>query len=69
MTQEMKEYVRGVYRDMLNHYYENMGKQSKYAGELITPKMIANLTRRYLELGGTLTCEPNEVNWEEIEAV
>ena len=65
----MKEYVRGVYRDMLNHYYENMGKQSKYAGELITPKMIANLTRRYLELGGTLTCEPNEVNWEEVESV
>ena len=69
MSEEMKEYVRGVYRDMLNHYYENMGKQSKYAGELITPKMIANLTRRYLELGGTLTCEPNEVNWEEVESV
>ena len=64
-----REYVRGVYRSMLNHYYENIGKQSRYTGEIITPRMIATLTQRYLELGGTLTCEPNEINWEEIEAV
>ena len=64
-----KEYVKGVYRSMLNHYYENIGKPSRYTGEIVTPRMIATLTERYLELGGTLTREPNEINWEEIEAV
>ena len=64
-----KEYVRGVYRDMLNHYYDNIGKPSKYSGEIITPKMIATLTERFLELGGRLRSEPNEVNWEELEEV
>ena len=64
-----KEYVRGIYRSMLNHYYENIGKPSIYTGEIVTPRMIATLTERYLELGGTLTREPNEIDWEEIEAV
>ena len=64
-----REKVRGVYRDMLNHYYENIGKPSKYSGEIITPKMIASLTHRFLELGGTLKAEPNEINWEEVEEV
>ena len=64
-----REKVRGVYRDMLNHYYENIGKKSKYSGEIITPKMIASLTHRFLELGGTLKAEPNEINWEEVEEV
>ena len=64
-----KEYVRGVYRDMLNHYYDNIGKPSKYTQEIITPKMIATLTQRYLEVGGTLTREPNEIDWERGERV
>ena len=64
-----KEYVRGVYRDMLNHYYDNIGKPSKYTQEIITPKMIATLTQRYLEVGGTLTREPNEIDWERVEEV
>ena len=64
-----KEYVRGVYRDMLNHYYDNKGKTSKNTQEIITPKMIATLTQRYLEVGGTLTREPNEIDWERVEEV
>ena len=64
-----REKVRGVYRDMLNHYYENIGKPSKYTQEIITPKMIATLTERFLELGGQLRSEPNEINWEELEEV
>ena len=64
-----KQYVRGVYRDMLNHYYENIGKPSKYTQQIITPRMIATLTIRFLELGGKLRSEPNEVNWEELEEV
>ena len=64
-----KEYVKGVYANMLNHYYENIGKKSKYSGEIITPKMIASLTHRFLELGGSLKAEPNEINWEEVEEV
>ena len=31
--------------------------------------MIATLTHRYLEIGGTLTREPNEIDWEAIEEV
>ena len=64
-----REKVRGVYRDMLNHYYENIGKPSKYTQEIITPKMIATLTERFLELGGQLRSEPNEIDWEELEEV
>ena len=64
-----RQYVRAVLRDMLNYYYENLWKQSKYAGEIITPKMIGTLTTRYLELGGKLTSEPNEVDWTEIQKV
>ena len=64
-----REKVRGVYRDMLNHYYENIGKPSKYTQEIITPKMIATLKERFLELGGQLRSEPNEINWEELEEV
>ena len=59
-----REYARGVYRDMLNHYYENIGKKSKYTGMKITPKMVAILTERFLELGGKLKSEPNEIDWE-----
>ena len=64
-----KEYVKGVYRSMLNHYYENIGKPSKYTKEIITPQMIGTLTTRFLELGGKLTSEPNEVDWEESQEV
>ncbi len=64
-----KEYVRGVYREMLNYYYENLGEISKYGRELITPRLIGNLTTRYLQLGGKLTREPNDINWERVEEV
>ena len=64
-----KQYVVGVLRDMLNYYYDNIGKKSKYAREIITPKMIGTLTTRYLELGGKLTSEPNEVDWGEVQEV
>ena len=64
-----KEYVKGVYRSMLNHYYDNIGKPSKYTGTIITPKMIGTLTIRFLELGGKLKSEPNEIGWEELQEV
>ena len=59
-----REYVRGVYREMLNYYYEHIGEISKYGRELITPRIIGNLTRRYLEIGGKLTSETNDIGWE-----
>ena len=52
-----REYVRDVLRDMLNHYYDNIGEKSQYTGDIITPKMISRVTERYLELGGKLTRE------------
>ena len=64
-----REYVRSVYKDMLNHYCDNIGKLSKYTKEKITIKMITVLTQRYLELGGKLPFKQNEVNWETIERV
>ena len=64
-----KEYVRGVLRDMLNHYYENIGNKSKYTDTIITPKMIGKLTERFLELGGKLTREEHTVNRKELEKV
>ena len=62
-------YVRGILRDMLNHYYENIGQPSKYTGDIITPKMISRVTERYLELGGKLTREECEANREEYQEV
>ena len=62
-------YVRGILRDMLNHYYDNIGKPSKYTGDIITPKMISRVTERYLELGGKLTREEHEANREEYQEV
>ena len=59
-----REYIRGILRDMLNHYYDNMGKPSQYTGDIITPRMVSGVTRRYLELGGKLTREKYEVNRE-----
>ena len=62
-----RQYVRDVYKEMLNYYYNNMGKKSKYGREIITPKLIANLTRRYLEIGGKLTSEANDIDSEGVE--
>ena len=62
-----RQYVRDVYKEMLNYYYNNMGKKSKYGREIITPKLIANLTRRYLEIGGKFTSETNDIDSEGIE--
>ena len=59
-----RQYTRGVLRDMLNHYYENIGKKSKYTGMKITPRMVAIVTQRFLELGGRLRSEPHEINRE-----
>ena len=54
---------------MLNHYYDNMGKKSKFTGDTITPKMISRVTERYLELGGKLTREPCGADSERYEEV
>ena len=62
-------YVRGILRDMLNHYYDNIGKPSKYTGDIITPKMISRVTERYLELGGKLTREEHKSDRERHEEV
>lgn len=62
-----KEYVKEILRDMLNHYYDNIGEKSIFTGDIITPKMISRVTERYLELGGKLTREPNEISGEEDE--
>ena len=59
-----RQYVRDVYKEMLNYYYNHIVEISKYGRELITPRLIGNLTTRYLQLGGKLTREPNEINWE-----
>ena len=57
-----REYVRNTLKEMLNHYSENVGKPSKYTGDIITHKMITGVTRRYLELGGKLVFETNDTN-------
>ena len=62
-----REYVRSVYKDMLNHYCDNIGKLSKYTKEKITIKMITVLTQRYLELGGKLNLETNDIGEEGLE--
>ena len=68
-TMTDRQYVSEIYRDMLNYWYDNIGNKSKYAGEIITPRMIQVLTIRYLELGGKLPFNQDEVNWETIERV
>ena len=57
-----REYVRNTLKGMLNYYSENVGKPSKYTGDIITHKMITGVTRRYLELGGKLVFETNDTN-------
>ena len=57
-----KEYVRSTLKQMLSHYYKNIGQPSKYTGDIITHKMIIGVTRRYLELGGRLEFEANDTN-------
>ncbi len=64
-----KQYVRDVYKNMLDYYYENIGKKSKYSGEIITPKLIGNLTERYLEIGGSLVSGTNDINREDNQEV
>ena len=50
---------------MLFYYYENMGLYSEIGGCKITPKLVAKITERYLELGGVLPSEHYEICWEE----
>jgi len=64
-----RQYVSEIYRDMLNYWYDNIGSKSRYAGEIITSRMIQVLTIRYLELGGKLPFNKDEVNWETIKRV
>ena len=65
MTDRKK--AREILRDMLNYYYENIGKESKYGRELITPRLIQTLMIRYLELGGKLPLGENEIDREKGE--
>ena len=74
MSEAMNRYVRGIYKDMLFYYIENIGKPSKYTEDskkqlIITPRMITNQAKLYLSKGGELPSERDEVNWEEVEAV
>jgi len=64
-----RQYVSEIYRDMLNYWYDNIGSKSRYAGEIITSRMIQVLTIRYLELVGKLPFNKDEVNWETIKRV
>jgi len=55
-----RQYVRNTLREMLIHYSKNIGKPSKYTGDIITHKMISVVTLRYLELGGTIISEEDD---------
>ena len=57
-----KEYVRIILKGMLSYYSDNIGKKSKYTGDIINHKMIAGVTRRYLELGGRLIFETDDTD-------
>jgi len=47
--------VMRIYKEMINYYNkEGIGQRSKYAGVIIREKLIDILTRRYLQLGGSL---------------
>ena len=59
-----KERVRSILRSMLFYYYENIGGISKICNSKITPKLIAKVTERYLELGGQLPSEEYEEHCE-----
>ena len=59
-----KERVRSILRSMLFYYYENIGGISKIGNSKITPKLIAKVTERYLELVGQLPSEEYEEHWE-----
>ena len=59
-----KQYVKNTLREMLDYYADNIGNESKYSGEIITPKMIAGVTRRYLELGGKLVFGSDDTDIE-----
>ena len=64
MENKEKQMIRGMLRNMLFYYYENMGKISEIAGCKITPRLVAKTTERYLELGGELPSEHYEICWE-----
>ena len=58
-----QEKIRSMYKSMLFYYYDNMGSTSEIGGCKITPKLVAKITERYLELGGVLPSEHYEVYW------
>ena len=59
-----KEYVRIILKGMLSYYSDNIGEKSKYTGDIITHKMIAGVTRRYLGLGGKLVFGADDTDIE-----
>ena len=47
-------YVRDTYRTMIRYYLQvGEGGISKYAGAIITDKLVKVLAERYVELGGS----------------
>ena len=65
MGSKEKEYVRDILKSMLFYYYDNMGSTSEIGNCKITPKLVAKVTERYLELGGKLPSEQYEIYWSE----
>ena len=63
MYSTTEDKIRGILKNMLFYYYENMGSTSEIGGCKITPKLVAKITERYLELGGVLPSEHYEVYW------
>ena len=48
--------VKCIVRDQINYYHrKGIGERSKFAGCIITQKLIDALTRRFLQLGGSLS--------------
>jgi hypothetical protein len=64
-----REMVVRIYKNMYFYYLDNIGKKSKITGAKITPRMVALMTQRILELGGSIPSEKYEVCWEEITKV
>ena len=65
MGEVEKEHIRNILKSMLFYYYENMGLMSEIGDCRITPKLVAKVTERYLELGGRLPSEQYEIYWSE----
>lgn len=60
-----RQHILSMYKSMLFYYYDNIGSISEIGGCRITPKLVAKITERYLELGGVLPSQHYEICWEE----